>query len=458
MTTTIDPTAVELFGTDGVRGRTGLFPIDEDGAYLLGQATAAVMANGTQRILIGRDPRPGGAELAAALVDGICAAGCEAHDLGVVPTPAVAALLHLEGGDAGLVISASHNPADENGFKVFGPGGAKLPLALEAEIEATFRHHLGAHGRVRVVGARGRRIERADGAERYVEFAVGTVEPRVNLKGRHVAVDCANGATGYTTPAALKRLGVVVSADGHDQQGESINRDCGSLHPEHVRAVTQLHGAEVGLAHDGDGDRVVFIDEHGDAVDGDRVLGLIALWLHQTGHLAGGHVVGTVMTNIGLEKWLREHGMTLHRSAVGDRNVWALMNEVGADLGGEPSGHTIFRHLLPTDDALLTALQVLSVWSVSGQSLADLAGAIPIMPQRSRNLKVLSKPPIETLPPVHSALAEAETWLNGEGRMVVRYSGTELKARVMAEGPDEDVLQRVVDRVSNSFQDAGIAA
>ncbi len=442
----------ELFGTDGIRGPAGQFPIDEAGAWRFGLATARQMAGSGGPIYLGRDTRPSGPALSAALAEGIQAAGCDVVDLGVVPTPAVAQQLVAHGGAAGVALSASHNAAPENGFKLFGPGGQKVTEACESAIEALF------WANEPVGPVRGRLSTRPQAADEYVDFAVGTLPAGLSLAGLKVAVDCGHGATAYTTPAALAKLGVDVVTVNADDQGELINAGCGSQHPGTVRELADRCGAPLGLAHDGDGDRVVFVDELRSTVDGDRIIGLTAQAMARRGELAGGAVVGTVLTNIGLELWLREQGIALHRSRVGDRNVWLKMLELGAVIGGEPSGHLIFRRLLSTDDALLTALQLLAVVAESGRPLCELAQQVTLVPQAVKNVRVLAKPELEGLSPVSEAITAGRALLNGHGRLIVRYSGTENLARIMAEGPDAGLLGQVVGFVETAFSVAGLAS
>lgn len=441
-----------LFGTDGIRGPAGVYPVNPEGAYRLGRVVAYELAAGGGRVYVGRDSRPSGVGLVDALLSGLRDGGTVAVDLGVVPTPAVAHFVAAEQGVAGVAVSASHNPASENGFKLFGAGGEKLPMSVEDRVERVFRAPSPPP-----LGAGGRRTARLHAAEEYVEFAVRTVPAGLDLRGVRVVVDCARGATGRTTPAALRRLGAEVTAIAADGDGARINEQCGSLHPETVREVVLESGALVGLAHDGDGDRLVLVDERGRVVGGDEVLGLIATALWARGELNGGHVVGTILSNGGLERWLTGRGLVFHRSEVGDRNVWQLMRRTNADLGGEPSGHTILRRLLRTDDALLTALQVLALLASSGRRLGELADEIPLLPQLARNLRVRRKPPLEDVPAVLAATTAARAVLNGDGRLIVRYSGTEPVARILAEGPDAGLLKALVDSVAHAFVSAGLA-
>lgn len=436
---------LRYFGTDGIRGTAGEHPVDAAGAARLGRAVAQVLGGPARTVCLGRDSRPSGEELSEAMADGLRAGGCDVLDLGLVPTPAVAHFVDQHGAAAGIAVSASHNPADQNGFKVFGPGGEKLPWPLEHRIETAFDATL------KDAPARGTLTRVAYAAAQYVEFALRTVPESMRLDGLRIAVDCAHGATCATTPLALARLGAKVVPVCCEPDGAKINDHCGSLHPELVQHHAARAGAELGLAHDGDGDRLVLIDECGELVCGDRILGLSAAGLQSRGELSRDCVVGTILTNYGLERWLDGRGVRLSRSEVGDRNVWQMMRQEGADLGGEPSGHTILRRLARTDDALLTALHVLALRQSSGLTLHELAADIPMVPQVTANLRVHAKPAMETIPGLPLALAEARRQLAGEGRVIVRYSGTEPVARILVEGPSAPVLQQVVGLLTSAF-------
>lgn len=446
--------AERLFGTDGIRGTSGEWPINLDGAWRLGRAVAEQMGEAGSTVFVGRDPRPWGAELSESVIAGLTAGGCDAVDLGVVPTPAVAHFVEVERAPAGIAISASHNPAGENGFKLFGPGGEKVCPSVERLIERLFPTTTSLPRPAQ----RGRARLRLDAIERYVAAAVSTMPPGCDLRGLSIAVDCARGATRESTPMALSLLGAEVIAVGNEDQGERINDGCGSLHPDYVRAAKAEHRADIGLAHDGDGDRLLVIDEDDQIVCGDRILGIAAQALQARGELTGQQVVGTVLSNIGLEHWLGGIGCRFHRSDVGDRNVWLMMREHGAALGGEPSGHTIFRRFAPTDDALISAIQVLAEMQRSGRRLSDLAAAIPLVPQRVANLRVSAKPSIDSIPVLRAAREQADGLLGRDGRVIVRYSGTESVARILAEGPDDRVLGQVVSLFRLAFTAAGIAA
>ncbi|MCC7495619.1 MAG: phosphoglucosamine mutase [Fimbriimonadaceae bacterium] len=442
-----------LFGTDGIRGVAGQFPVDCEGAYRLGRIVAQVLAAGAGEVLVGRDSRPSGRLLTAALGAGLCDGGGRMVDLGVVPTPAVAWAVADRSAAAGVAISASHNPAADNGFKLFGAGGEKLPVRLEARLAAIFE----TPAELAPTSARGAWRTDPGAAARYVGYAVSTFPGGLDLRGLTIVVDAAHGATGWTTPAALRQLGATVVPLACDLVGEQINAGCGSLHPGQVAAAVRACGATLGLAHDGDGDRLVLVDERGEVVDGDRILGLTAHWLQRQGALTGGRVVGTILSNSGLERWLCGHGLTFHRAAVGDRNVWTMMRQHNADLGGEPSGHTIVRRLSRTDDALLTALQVLALVVSSGRTLHELAQRIELLPQHSLDLPVGRQPEWQAVAPVARAVAAARATLGAPGRVVVRYSGTEPVARILAEGPQPAVLQAAVAQIADGFRRAGLA-
>ena len=442
---------LRYFGTDGIRGTAGEHPVDGAGAERLGRAVAQVLGGPARVVCLGRDSRTSGEGLAAALADGLRAGGCDVMDLGMVPTPAVAHFVDVHGAAAGIAVSASHNPADQNGFKVFGAGGEKIGWPVEHRIETAFDRALpDAPERGGLT-----RVEAA--AEQYVTFALATVPRSMRLDGVKIAVDCARGATCHTTPLALERLGAKVVPVCCEPDGAHINEACGSLYPELVQHHAARTSAALGLAHDGDGDRLILVDEQGEVVCGDRILGLSAAGLQERDELTRNRVVGTVLSNFGLERWLGERGVDFARAEVGDRNVWQMMRKQGADLGGEPSGHTIFRRLARTDDALLTALHVLALRQSSGLTLHELARRIPMVPQVTANLRVKAKPELEAIPGLPLAMAEAQRLLDGEGRVVVRYSGTEPVARILAEGPDKAVLQDVVGMLSTAFMPVSAA-
>lgn len=406
-----------LFGTDGIRARAGEGPLSPASLEKLGAILGRVAAPGA--VLIGRDTRESGPEIERRLVSTM---GRRVLSLGVAPTPVVARLTMSLRAALGVAITASHNPAHDNGIKLFGPDMRKLPDAVEKEIENLFdRPAQGQPGTVEDVGS-------------AIEGAYG---PGPDLRGMKLVVDCAHGATVRTAPAVLRRLGAEVVAIGDAPDGRNINWGVGALHPEAMQAKVRQTGAAIGMAFDGDGDRVIFADERGDLRDGDAVLYLLA---------TAGVVVGTSMTNYGLERALADRGVKLVRAAVGDRYVLEQMEQIGAALGGEPSGHVIFDR--DPGDGLATALRVLQALKAKGRPLSALCAGLTMFPQRIHNIPVKAKPPIESLPTVSVNIAEAESALNGRGRVVVRYSGTEPLLRVMVEAPLASDVDRWIECIS----------
>ena len=430
-----------LFGTDGVRGVYGRELTDEL-AFELGRAAVRVLARYEHHrpvLVIGRDTRASGEPLERALAEGIRAAGADVVLAGVVPTPAVAFLtVELQAG-AGAVISASHNPPEDNGIKFFGPFGYKLSDELEDEIEAEIRS-AGAAGRGSGAGA-GAVRPAGDAGERYVEHLVRAAEAR--LDGMRVVVDCANGAASALAPEVLRRLGAEVYPIFDAPDGTNINASCGALHPEVVAEAVRAAGADAGIAHDGDADRALFADARGRVVDGDQVLAACALAMKERGALTGDVVVTTVMANLGFRKVMAEHGIRVIEARVGDRYVLEAMLEHGAALGGEQSGHVIFAEHATTGDGLLTAVRFLSLAARTGRSVAELADAMPRFPQVLENVRVAHKERLEASAEVREAVAEAERSLDGGGRVLVRASGTEPIVRVMVEAESEERARAV---------------
>jgi phosphoglucosamine mutase len=424
-----------LFGTDGVRGRANVAPMTSETALRLGRACAHVFRDGGRRhrVLIGKDTRLSGYMLESALTSGVCSMGVDVVLVGPLPTPGIAFMTRSLRADAGVVISASHNPYEDNGIKFFSRDGHKLPDALEAEIE-----DLVASGRIDHVrptaDAIGKAFRADDAVGRYVEFAKSTFPRELTLAGLRVVVDCANGAAYKVSPEVLRELGAEVTVLNAQPDGRNINLGCGSVHPEVVCAAVRRAKAHVGLTHDGDADRVLFSDERGRLVDGDQTLAICALDLQARGLLAGGTVVGTVMSNYGLELALRRSGIALERTPVGDRYVVEAMQRLGAVVGGEQSGHIIFSGHQTTGDGIVTALQVLAVMQRTGRTLSSLAAAMPRLPQVLINVPTQRRVAVESVPALRDAVARAEASLAGRGRVLVRASGTEPKMRVMVEG------------------------
>jgi len=434
-----------LFGTDGVRGIANK-DLSAELAYRLGRATAYVLARDRQRppILVGRDTRISGDLLEAALTAGILSTGADVWQVGVVPTPAVAYLTRTLGAAAGVVISASHNPVADNGIKIFGPDGYKLPDALEGEIEALVGGSM-EHLPYPTGAAVGRRFAREEAAERYLAHVLSTV--RVQLRGLRIVVDCANGAASHMTPRVLRELGVEVIAINHEPDGLNINANCGSLSPGALQRAVLDYGAHLGLAHDGDADRLIAVDEKGQIVDGDRILLACALHLKAKGELAANTVVVTVMSNGGLHRALREAGIEVRETPVGDRYVLEEMLRCGAILGGEQSGHIIFLRHNTTGDGLITALQLLEVMVSTGTPLSALAARMESLPQVTRSVRVADKERAMGDPRLAEAIAQAQRQLNGRGRILVRPSGTEPVIRIMVEGPVREELEAIVERL-----------
>ncbi len=413
----------------------------------IGHAAVTVLGgNGRKKIVVGCDPRASSPMLCCALAAGICAAGADVALLGVIPTPAVAYLTRRYGADAGIVVSASHNPAEYNGIKIFGRDGFKLPDALEAKIEALVEAQ---EQRLGPVGGEVGRVTQCPHAVRdYTDYLKSTITG--DLRGLRIAVDCANGAAAQTAGRLFAELGAeaVLLADVPD--GVNINDRCGSLHLENLQNYVIMHGMDAGIAFDGDADRCLCVDENGDEVDGDRVLAMCAADLVGRGKLPHRTLVGTIMTNFGLDAFCRANDLRLIRAQVGDRFVSEQMELGGYTLGGEQSGHILFRAFATTGDGQLTALQVLSLMKRTGRRLSALAGCMTSFPQVMRNVPVSAEGKVKfyTNAAVQTAIAAAEAALGEQGRMVVRPSGTEPLLRVMAEGADRAAIEAQVEAVA----------
>jgi phosphoglucosamine mutase len=439
-----------LFGTDGVRGRANEDPITPELCVRLGGAVTLAArragAGDAPRIAIGRDTRVSGPMLASALTSGITAMGGTVLDCGELPTPGVAHLAHSLRADAGLVISASHNPFEDNGIKVFGGDGFKLPDAQEAAIERLLSD--GSLDSARPVGAAIGRIQPVlDATGRCIAHLKHTFPADLDLRGIRVAVDAANGAAYRLAPAVLEELGAEVIPCGCSPNGSNINAGCGALHPEHVRETVLAAGAQVGVALDGDADRVILVDERGNTVDGDVIMALYATRLLARDALPGRAVVATVMSNLGLEIALEAAGGRLLRTGVGDRYVVEEMQRGGYRFGGEQSGHLIFLDYATTGDGVLAALQVLAILVREGRPLSELASVMTRLPQVLKNVTLPERRPLGELPQLSRGIAAAEQRLQHRGRLLVRWSGTEPKLRVMAEGPDRGELDQVCDEL-----------
>jgi phosphoglucosamine mutase len=429
-----------LFGTDGVRGLANQHPMTPELALRLGRAVSFVAGRGrthAPRVVIGKDTRLSGYMLETAIASGICSMGGRVMLCGPIPTPAVAHLTVSMRADAGIVISASHNPYDDNGIKIFGADGFKLPDEAEAEIERLMEDEapLGA----RKTGAEiGRAYKLEDARGRYVVFAKATFPGDLSLDGLHVVVDAAHGAAYRVAPLVFQELGAGVTALGVKPNGTNINRNAGALHPEKVQAEVLRRGAQIGIALDGDADRVIVVDEQGNIVDGDAVMALCASRMARDGELKNGTVVATVMSNLGLERALVGLGLRLVRTPVGDRYVVEEMRRGGYNLGGEQSGHLVFLDHASTGDGIIGALQVLAIMLRSGRPLSELArAAMERVPQVLENVTLPARRPLEEMAQLARAADQVRSELGDGGRVLVRWSGTEPKLRIMIEGPDE---------------------
>ena len=445
----------KIFGTDGVRGTANVHPMTAEVALALGRAVAHVFHGGAGRhqIIIGKDTRLSGYVFEDALTAGICSMGVNVLIVGPMPTPAMAFLTADMRCDAGVMISASHNPYQDNGIKFFSHDGFKLPDRLEARIEALIESH--DFAAVRAGADEIGQVRRIDDAEgRYVVFLKHTFPPDRTLDGVKVVLDCAHGAAYKVGPAVFRELGAELTVMGAEPNGRNINDACGALHPELAAAKVREVGADIGICLDGDADRCILIAEHGEIVDGDAVMALCAEDLQRRGGLKGGGVVGTVMSNLGLEVHLQGLGLDLVRAPVGDRYVVEAMRAKGYNLGGEQSGHVLFLDHNRSGDGLITSLQVLAAMLASGRPLSQLASSMPRFPQVLVNVAISEKRPLEDLDEFQEALRSVEADLGDRGRVLVRYSGTEKKARVMVEGEDEQRVHEIASDLAETLQRA----
>jgi phosphoglucosamine mutase len=442
------------FGTDGIRGQANRHPMTAEVALRVGMAAGKLFMSEDDRrhlVVIGKDTRLSGYMIEPALVAGFTSVGMDVRLFGPLPTPGVAMMTRSLRADLGVMISASHNHFADNGVKLFGPDGYKLSDERELEIEALMDQ--GLEEGLASPSALGR-VQRIDDCQaRYVEIAKASFPRRLNLSGLRIVIDCANGAAYKVAPEALYELGAEVIPLGVGPNGFNINEECGSTQPGAMQKVVKEYRADIGIALDGDADRLVICDEKGQGVDGDQIMALIADNWARRDRLAGGGLVATVMSNLGLERFIKSRGLTLERTQVGDRYVMARMREGGFNLGGEQSGHIILRDFATTGDGLLAALQVLAVLKDSGKPMSALARQFEPVPQKLENVRFASGRPLES-EQVKSAIAEGETRLNGSGRLVVRASGTEPLIRIMAEGDDEKLVSQVVREIAGAVKKA----
>lgn len=448
-----------LFGTDGIRGTANTAPMTAETALRLGHAAGLMFNRGTHRhrVIIGKDTRLSGYMLEPALTAGFIGAGMDVTLAGPLPTPAIAMLTRSLRADLGVVISASHNPFEDNGIKLFGPDGAKLSDETEAAIEALMESDLS--GRLAAPSDLGRATRLIDAAGRYVESAKSSLPRGLRLDGLKIVIDCAHGAAYKVAPEALWELGAEVIALGVSPDGFNINHRCGSTAPETLCAAVVEHGADLGIALDGDADRVVLADETGALIDGDQVIALIARNFLTEQRLSGPAVVATVMSNLGLERYLDGLGLALLRTPVGDRYVAETMRAKGLNLGGEQSGHVILSDFATTGDGLLAALQVLAVLVRESRPASQVCRIFEKLPQRLRSVRYGGASPLG-LPTVAAAIEVVSGRLNGAGRVLVRPSGTEKVIRVMAEGEDDALIAVLVDELCATIETAaqGIGA
>jgi len=440
---------MRLFGTDGIRGRVNKHPMTPENVLRIGMAAAKVLGkkHGRNMVLIGKDTRLSGYMIESALTSGICSMGMNVTLVGPIPTPGVAFLTRTLRLDAGIVISASHNPYEDNGIKFFSADGFKLPDEIEKSIEELVIDD--GLGTKRTSGSEiGKAYRLDDATGRYIEYIKSTVPKGMTLEGIRVVVDCANGAAYKTTPWVLRELGAEVMVINDKPNGSNINDGCGSLHPEMLQKAVRQHKAHIGIAHDGDADRTVFCDEKGKIVNGDQIIGICALDLKRERRLKGSTVVSTVMSNLGLERYLEKNGIRFIRTKVGDRFVAEKMREGGYNFGGEQSGHIIFSDYNTTGDGPITALHVLYLLRKRNKPFSKLVSDIMLYPQVLINIETEKRKDFKSVSEIGSAIKKAEQRLGASGRILVRPSGTEPKVRVMVEGKEKRLIEKVGNEIA----------
>jgi phosphoglucosamine mutase len=452
--------ARKIFGTDGVRGTANIEPVTAETALKLGRAAAHIFSELTNQrrrggritIVIGKDTRLSGYMLENALAAGVMSLGADVLLIGPLPSPGVAYITRSLRADAGIVLSASHNPYEDNGIKFFRHDGYKLDDEIEQRIE-----NLVFSGEIESIRPTAGKIGRAtridDALGRYVEFAKTSFPRGLKLEGMRVAIDVANGAAYKSSPCILRELGAEVIIAHNTPNGRNINRECGSTYPEEIQRIMRETKADVGISHDGDADRVLLCDEHGEVVDGDEIMAIAAIDYMKSGRLAQNTLVATVMSNFGLDETLRTHQGRVLRTKVGDRYVIEAMMKQDLNVGGEQSGHMIFRDYTTTGDGIISALQILRILAETGKPLSELKKCLSKYPQAQRNLRVKDKPPIESMPQVVTLVQETEKDLGGAGRVLLRYSGTEPKIRLLIEGRDGDRINAQADRIADAIRE-----
>ncbi len=451
----VPPASRRLFGTDGIRGTANVHPMTPEVALRVGSAIAWWAARGGRpaRIVIGKDTRLSGYMLETALAAGICAQGGRVLLTGPLPTPAVAYIVTSMRADAGVVISASHNPYEDNGIKVFGHDGFKLPDEAEAEIEALMDDVRLLHGR-RTEGGVGRAVKMEDSRGRYITFVKGTFPRELRLDGMKIVVDAAHGAAYRVAPAVFQELGADVTSLGVKPNGKNINAGVGALHPEHMASEVVRRHADFGVALDGDADRLIVVDEKGQIVDGDAIMALVARRMCEERTLRGNTVVTTVMSNLGLERALASHGTKMLRTAVGDRYVVEAMRSGGYNFGGEQSGHLVFLDHATTGDGLIAALQLVAIVLRSDRPLSELAArAVERVPQVLVNVALRERRNLDGMNGTSRAIHAAERKLGKNGRVLVRWSGTEPKLRIMLEGPKDDAIRAMAQTIADAARE-----
>jgi len=439
----------KLFGTDGIRGVAGEYPLDQQTVYAIGRALGHHLPAGPRRVVIGQDTRESSAWIADTLASGLKDTGVETCSAGVITTPGIAYLTHTLNFSAGVVISASHNPWQDNGIKVFGSDGYKLSDEIELEIEQEIFSQLNAGGALPQTSVAHSLPGDAELRNAYSAWMTRSIAGAKDLRA---VVDCANGAASALAPEIFRLRGISAEFIHNAPDGRNINRDCGALHPEVVAKAVVPRKADIGICFDGDADRALFADHRGNVVNGDAVMLLLARELKREGRLSNDLVVATTMSNMGLEIALREAGIRMLRAPVGDKYVLEEMKKSGAVLGGEQSGHIILSEIATTGDGLLTALKVVEIISRSGKPLAELIADLKVFPQVIKNVRVREKKPLDQVPAVQAAIDSAQRDLNGTGRVVVRYSGTEALARVMIEAESQEKMEKHANAIAAAIQ------
>ncbi|MEL6374732.1 MAG: phosphoglucosamine mutase [Pseudomonadota bacterium] len=446
-----------FFGTDGIRGRANRYPMTSEVALKVGMAAGKIFQHGAHRhrVVIGKDTRLSGYMIESALVSGFTSVGMDVFQLGPMPTPAVAMLTRSLRADLGVMISASHNPFNDNGIKLFDPNGHKLSddteLSIEALLEDETSNLLASADRI----GRARRVESAQ--ERYIEYAKRTLPRDLRLDGLRIVIDCAHGASYKVAPSALWELGAEVITIGVEPNGRNINDQCGSTSPQVLSEKVREMRADIGIALDGDADRVVLVDEKGELVDGDQIMAVIAQSWHEQGRLRGGGLVATVMSNLGLERYLTRNGLSLARTAVGDRYVVEHMRKHGFNVGGEQSGHIVLSDFTTTGDGLVAALQVLAGVVTTQQPVSEVCRRFEPVPQLLKNVRYNGGQPLKD-ERVTKAIAAGKETLGKSGRLVIRASGTEPVIRVMAEGDNDALIVKIVDDIAGTIRDVASVA